>query len=101
MVSVAGPRPVPLITKTAPCAMGELKVLLLAALAMLVMTGPAESPGSEMETRQKREDKRNRVGISCAFYHVGRGQNPELCDYVAAALIPAGARSTPQTPSKF
>jgi hypothetical protein len=49
----AGPKPLPLITKTAPCAIGELNGILLAAFATLVITGAAESRAIAADTRRK------------------------------------------------
>jgi hypothetical protein len=49
----AGPKLLPLITKTAPCAIGELNGILLAAFATLVITGAAESRAIAADIRRK------------------------------------------------
>jgi hypothetical protein len=41
---VPGPKPLPVMTKIAPCAIGALNAILLAAFATLVMVGAAERP---------------------------------------------------------
>jgi hypothetical protein len=51
----AGPKLLPLITKTAPCAIGELNGILLAAFATLVITGAAESRAIAADIRRKEE----------------------------------------------
>src|SRR5215831_19139078 len=60
----AGPKPLPLITKTAPCATGELNGILLAAFATLVITGAAESLAIAADIRRKkRHQGARRAGI--------------------------------------
>src|SRR5579863_1515945 len=51
----AGPRPVPLMIKMLPCAMGAAKNLLLAAFPMLVMVGAAESNGVTPAHRESKQ----------------------------------------------
>jgi hypothetical protein len=60
----AGPKPLPLITKTEPCATGELNGTLLAAFATLVITGAAESRAIGAHTsRKERHQAARRAGI--------------------------------------
>ena len=53
---LAGPKPLPLITKIAPCAIPELGspgTILLAAFCTLVMAGAAETSGIAAEIRRR------------------------------------------------
>jgi hypothetical protein len=53
----AGLKPLPVITKTAPCATGELNGISLAAFATLVITGAAESRATPPIPREKKDTK--------------------------------------------